>query len=164
MKYSEIRSSLKSGDILVWTHRGWDSLYDVTMQSIRLATQSEYVHVGIVWTYLGRVFVIESVAPYVRIVPLSNLLPCFVLTMPTTLSKQAEEEAMKLVGKGRYSKIEAVKSLFKLNNSANKWQCVEFVKYIWGKDGFTFETRDVPSDLVHEVHEKYSGVLTYIEE
>jgi hypothetical protein len=148
MKYQEHRNSIKTGDILAWSHKGWKTLYDIKLQIIRLFTESEYVHVGLAWVHAGRVFVIESVQPTVRIVPLSNFLPAYVIHMHQPLYKDALERAFELVGKGKYSSIEAIKAYFGKNKDSNAWQCAEFVQEILYTNGIDLNCMDTPSEVV----------------
>jgi len=60
MKYSEVRDTIKSGDLLAWSHRGWRTWYDIKIQAVRFFTQSEFSHVGVAWAVGGRVFVLEA--------------------------------------------------------------------------------------------------------
>src|ERR1035437_8655651 len=77
-------TKIKSGDLIAWTHKGWSPLYDIEMQIIRLATRSEYIHVGTAWIAQERVFVIEAVMPCVRIFPLSYLVPFYLVDRKST--------------------------------------------------------------------------------
>lgn len=163
MKYPIYRGEIQTGDLLVWSHRGWGTWYDLQVQAVRLFTRSEYCHVGVAWRCAGRVFVIEAVAPYVRIVPLSNLLPCYVFKMPKGISPAALERGLSLVGKAKYSKVEAILSYFGQNKDSDAWQCVEFVKDLYKFDGMEFTSKDTPSEFVLECQEKYSTQTTYIE-
>ena len=162
MKYIEYRSKIKSGDLLAWSHRGFSSWYDLKLQLIRYATRSEYVHVGIAWNFQGRVFVIEAVDPYVRIVPLGNLLPCYIVPLNLPWSKETENLAMSYVGKGEYSQVEAIKALFGKNKS-KYLQCVEFARILLESEGLTFDIKDLPTELVFAA-QKHSGCMYYLEE
>lgn len=46
-KYAESRDSIRTGDLLAWSHRGIKSFYDFKVWLVRLFTQSEYTHVGV---------------------------------------------------------------------------------------------------------------------
>lgn len=157
MKYKDIRPQIRSGDLLAWSHRGFKTWYDIKLQLIRLFTRSEYVHVGIAWVVQDRVFVIEAVNPYVRIVPLSNLLPCYMISMHTPWKGSTENLALKYVGLGKYSQLEAIKSTFGGNTTEELLQCVEFVRMIYKADGLEFDIKDIPSDLIFEA-QKVSGI------
>jgi hypothetical protein len=68
--YDQACLEIKSGDIIALTHNSWASWYDLQIQAVRIGTMSEYCHVGLIWEIGGRFFVIESVEPKVRLVPL----------------------------------------------------------------------------------------------
>lgn len=166
MKYSEFREQIRSGDLLAWSHRGWSSWYDIKVQAIRVFTQSEYCHVGMALVLGGRVWVIESVTPLVRLVPLSNLLPFYHINLHRFhLWQEDIEHALSYVGNDEYlySQIEAIKAFFETNDPENKkLECAEFVKMIWNRAGLVVPGRDVPSDLVRETL-GLGGKLTLLE-
>lgn len=161
MKYVDYRDSIKSGDLLAWSHRGWKSWYDIKVQMVRFFTQSEYSHVGTAWVYGGRIFVIESVSPYIRIVPLSNLLPCYLIKIYAPWKYETEKFALSLVGIGGYSQWEAVKAFFRKNDNPDKWECAEFVHELWKKDSLSLTPyKDTPSEVVLEAQS--IGTLIYL--
>lgn len=166
MRYVDHRDNIKSGDLLVWSHRGIRSFYDFKIWLIRLFTQSEYTHVGIAWVINGRVFVLESVTPVPRIVPLRNLLPCYVINTGINWTDQVERKALEYIGNahiGTYSQLEAVKAYLGLNSKQNNaLQCVEYAKTILSEAGLQFQGKDVPADMVLELQQK-GGTTTYIE-
>ena len=132
MKYADIRNSIKSGDTLAWTHRKLRSWYDFKVMLVRLFQMSEYSHVGIAIVLAGRVWVLESVTPHPRFVPLSNLLPCYLVT-DAALTDEQVERGLSYVGREDYdySQWEAVKAYFNKNDPTDKSiQCAEFVNMI----------------------------------
>jgi hypothetical protein len=156
MKYAEYRNSIKTGDILAWGKKSTAS------SIVRLFTGSEYSHVGMAYVYKGRVFVLEAVFPYIRFVPLSNLLPFYVLHMEQRLNLDAEDFAFSLVGRGTYSIPEAIKSYFGLNKLNNQWQCVEYVKEILKYNLTQINCQDTPSDLILAL-QKLGKRLVYVD-
>jgi len=97
---------------------------------VKYFTKSEYTHVAIAWVVGERVFIIEAVAPLVRLLPLSNDLPCY-LIQGDGLSEEQLVNALKLVGKGHYSMPECIKAYLEKNNrSDNKWECAEFTSFV----------------------------------
>lgn len=147
MKYDQFRLHIRSGDVFAWTHReGWfKSWHSFKVNLARLFQMSEYSHVGLAWNIAGRVFVLESVKPVVRIVPLSNLLPCYHLTGEGGMSDAQVRRALALVGKGKYSELEAAKAQFNANDINNEWwECAEFINYVLGK----MRAKATPSGLV----------------
>jgi len=132
MRYSDARSLIRSGDVLAWTHRGWATWYDWQVQAVRVFTRSEFCHVGLAYRHHGRLFVLESVTPFVRMVPVSNLLGpegLYWLRLNRQMSDIEEGFCFELVGKGRYSKLEAVKAALGAVRAGENdaWECAEYV-------------------------------------
>jgi hypothetical protein len=149
MKYDDVRDQIQTGDLLAWTHKGWKSWYDFKIQMVRMFTQSEYSHVGLAWVVAGRVFILESVVPKVRIYPLSKELPFYWMPMKKPLSKEAEEFAMAQVGEP-YSQIRAILAYFKLvkPNDQNKWECAEYAAKVLRENGIDLGDTYTPSAVV----------------
>jgi hypothetical protein len=146
MKYSEIRDTLQSGDILAWTHRFKWTWYDFKCYMVRLFTVSEYSHVGVCIVQDGRVWVLEAVTPTVRLVPLSDEVPCFVLK-GKGLTEEQKLRGMALVGKAKYSQWEAILAYFGKNDLNNdRWECAELVDYV-----LDLNLEATPASLVDEL-------------
>ncbi len=151
MLYSEIRPKIRSGDLLAWSHVGWDSWHDVKIQAVRAFTQSEYSHVATAWVIGDRVFVIEAVQPLVRIFPLSSLLEdgCYWVPMGAPWLPQTEALALSKVGE-RYSQREAVQAFFELPTENSLWQCAELTRRIAASDGIDLGNRAVPTAIMKQ--------------
>jgi hypothetical protein len=153
MQYNDIRGKIRPGDLLAFSHEGWKSWSDVQSQIVRIATRSEYTHVGIAWPVAGRVMILEAVVPRIRIFPVSNLLPFYWLPLSSTWDEQVEEYALGRVGE-EYSKWEAIKGYYGWTNDGNrKWQCAEYARVILSKAGIPLDCKDTPTALVKEVME-----------
>lgn len=131
MKYVDARPLIKSGDIIALTHRRWSSWYDLQIQIVRIFTQSEYCHVGLVWELQDRLFVIEAVTPYVRIAELSAFARAgfYHIAVGTPINEKELAYAMDQVGKMRYSKWQAILGFLRLLKGGKDklGQCAEFV-------------------------------------
>jgi hypothetical protein len=145
MKYELMRNQIKSGDVLLWTHRSWKTWYDIKVMLVRLFQMSAYSHVGIAVVLAGRVWVLEAVTPKVRMVPLSNLLPCYHMTNPIGTTEEDLELGILLVGKEEieYSQAEAIRGYFGRNDPENNQiECGELVCMI-----LRLPCHAVPSDI-----------------
>lgn len=156
MRYEAIRPDIKSGDVLAWSHKKWNSFYDLQVQAVRFFTQSEYCHVGVAWVTSGRVYVIEAVSPFVRIFPLSKLLPFYYIRTSDYWTPEIEEFANSKIGES-YSKKQAIMAfLNKLKNGDDaNWECAELVVKILS-DGniLDINTQSTPSNVVLELQKK----------
>ena len=158
MNYDQIRQQIRSGDILAWTHKGWKSFYDAQVQLVRMATRSEYSHIGIAWVVAGRVFVIEAVVPQVRIYPLSKEVPFYWIPCGKNYwNDEVEEYTLNKVG-DEYSKLQAIMAFFNKIRTAedNMWQCSELVNkvLIVGQLLKTDEALSTPTAIVEKLLEK----------
>jgi hypothetical protein len=152
LSYLTHRPSIRSGDLLAWTHRGLHSYYDLEVQLVRVFTRSEYSHVGLAWDIGRRVLVLEAVRPLIRIYPLSLLLPSYWLERAWDWTEGDVEFALSKVGQ-RYSKWEAVKSFFGHVTPGldARWQCAEYAAAVLAREGLRAEP--TPSDLVRAAQE-----------
>lgn len=115
MDYITARGQIQSGDVIALSHEQWGSWYDLQIQAVRMFTESEYSHIALAWVFGGRVFLIESVNPFVRIMPLSNLADKGFYHIPIGVepTETELEFLMSQVGVAPYSKIEAILAYFK---------------------------------------------------
>lgn len=160
--YKDIRPTIRSGDLIAWSNRKFQSFHDLTMQCIRVVTRSEYVHIGTAWVINNRVFVIEATVPKVRIFPLSKLLPFFLVTTNASWKDETEEFALAQVG-DLYSILQAMQSIINKPNLDNNWQCAELAHAILNKDGIDLGDIYTPSQLVYKALENGGSLILITE-
>jgi hypothetical protein len=163
MKYSEIRDTIKTGDVLAWSEGDWKTWHGFQLNIVRAFTRSTYNHVGVAYVVSGRVFVVEAVVPLVRIFPLSKVLPCYLMHIPFESTPEMEERMMELVGKP-YSKWEAIRSLFtKATDSESVWECSKLVNSVLGKVDDRFnQINDTPAETVRLLTEELGQRIQFI--
>lgn len=151
--YENQRAKIKSGDVVAFSSNEW-SFKTIASQIIRVATRSEYNHVGLVLKISGRLMLVEAVVPYVQMVPLSDYTEegFYVLHLKTPPSKAETEFAMSLVGKQKYSVWQAVKAFFKRLKIGEDefWQCAETVIVARRLSGVNLGDVATPSRIVKE--------------
>lgn len=157
-KYSEVRPTIRSGDLLIWSTREVKSITDFLMQIVRVFTKSEYDHVGVAWVIGERVFVIEAVIPVVRIFPLSSLLPFYYISTNSVWSEETEKFALEQIGQ-KYSISQAIESFFNKPNLDDTWHCAELVHAIYNKEGIDLGEVYTPSALVLKAMETFDGMI-----
>jgi hypothetical protein len=162
MKYSDIRTNIKSGDLLAFSHAGWKSWHDIKVQAVRIFTKSEYSHVGIAWVTGGRVFCLEAVVPLVRIFPLSKLGDFYHVPMEINWTPDIEEYAMSIIGE-KYSQIQAIESFLDLDIDDNLWECARYVQAVYEKAGIDISVSATPSNLVKFVQQELDKPVYLIE-
>jgi len=154
VQYTSVRPNIKSGDLLAWSHHGWDSWHNLKVQAVRMATRSEYSHVAMAWITGGRVMVLEAVMPRVRIFPLSLLLPCHWYPLGLEWTKETEDAALECVGEP-YSQKQAIAAFFGhlVLGGDRAWQCAE---YVIQRNGAGFQCQAVPAAIVLTAQERGS--------
>lgn len=153
MNYADARQQMKSGDLIALSHYDWASFNDWKVQAVRLGTQSEYSHISMAWVIGGRVFIIESVQPDIRLMPLSNMFGAhgiYWIPLQAPMSDQELEFALSKVGNGKYSVWQAIMAqLRKLKIGAdNLWECAEFVIAARRFSGVDLGDKATPSAVV----------------
>jgi len=159
MKYQDVRGKIKTGDVIAWSYS--DTVID---SIIKWATKSKYNHVGVAYVVGGRVFVVEAVIPYVRIFPLSRMLPFYHLEMPYETTENTECTLLNYVGKP-YSIFEAVKSLFSTHtNSSTGTECSKLVNDVLVEfDQKFYYINDTPVATVNLCEQLSGKPAVYVE-
>lgn len=162
MKYIDMRDRIQSGDVIALSHYAWGSFYDLQVQAVRVGTESEYSHVGLAWVIAGRVFVLESVVPFVRLVPLSAMAErgFYWMPMDVPMSEMELEFALSKVALGRYSKWQAILAQFrKLKIGVDDlWECAEFLIAARRLSGVDLGDKATPSAVVRAAQDRGSAV------
>lgn len=157
MNYADARPDIKSGDWLFWSHRRLRSWYDLKVMCVRMATMSKYCHIGTAYVMGGRVWVLESVTPHPRLVPLSNLLPCDWAPMQAPWQPETEAFALSLIGNEAevYSEWEAVKGFLGrvAPGKDHRWMCAEFAWLLAQKDNIDAGSDITPSGMADRAME-----------
>ncbi len=167
MIYAQHRKKIRSGDLLAWSHRdGWfSSWHSFKINLVRLFTRSAYSHVGVALSIGGRLWVVESVTPLVRLVPLSSTAPFHHVTMPgLRWESEATEFALSFVGNPqyRYSEVEGIKARLGLNDINDAaLQCSEFVQILYARAGVYLPGQATPAGVVCAALER-GGVISFV--
>lgn len=157
MKYTTIRDQVQSGDLVALSHSAWASWRDLQIQAVRFGTESEYSHVGMTLVYGGRVWLLESVQPVVRMVPLSNMVAggFFWIPMQAPVCEAELEFALAEVGTGEYSRWQAVLAVLRQLRIGvdHIWQCAEYVIACRRQSGVDLGDEATPSAVVRAAQE-----------
>lgn len=150
MDYQFIRSQIKSGDVLAFSHFGWDNWRAVIGSLIKFVTRSEYTHMGTALVMADRVFVIEAMIGGVRIFPLSRKGDFTWISMDAPWKPETEIAAMSVIG-DPYSVLDAIKSVFKQPTLDHGWECAEIAQYLAQMDGFKVPSTPTPAHVVKDL-------------
>jgi hypothetical protein len=168
MKYSEFKEVCQSGDIVAVSHQEWKTISDIESQVVRMATESEYSHVCVVWKDKnGEPHVIEAVVPQVTVSPLSKYLVngfYHIATCDKPMSKEEEAYGMSKVGQ-KYSKLEAIAGYFDLLPVGGDefWMCAELTIAMRNLSGLNLGPHATPAAVVQKaLNTGYT--LTFVKE
>ncbi len=148
--------NIKSGDLIAWTSN--KGFYN---KLIRLATLSEYTHVGIAIIENGKLYVVEATRPVVRKVELSNRSPFYHIPMGVVVDTKLTSILNQFIGK-KYSMLQAMLSVFNIYINDDKWYCTELCYEFYLKAGIEFDKRLTPTKFVKQAI-SYGNVINNIE-
>lgn len=161
MRYTDIRSSIRSGDLLAFSHKSWCTWKSIKSQIVRFFTRSNYSHVATAWVVGERVFVIEAVIPEVRIYPLSKSGDFYWIPMGAEWTDEVEETALSYVG-AKYSQWAAIKAYFKDLGKGNLQECASVAIAIADAAGIDLGHVQTPDAVVLSA-QLMGKSMTYIE-
>jgi hypothetical protein len=169
MKYGDLRSTIKSGDVIAWSEKGsWkfgEIIKSIELNIVRMFTESEYNHIGVVYVVGGRVLIVEAVVPAVQISQLSDRTPFYYIRTPDGWwTSNTEKTLLARVGMP-YSKLEAIRAFFTKDTQGNyTWECAKLVnKTLMEFDPGFEQLHDTPTATVKYLLDKHSLPLVYIE-
>ena len=161
-EYKQVRSTIKTGDILAWSHGSWSSWYSAQLNLVRIFTRSEFNHVGVAWVKDGRVYVVEAVVPNIVANPLSDYLPCY--HVPINIGNITDEIMLEKIG-GKYSKWEAIRGFLnkQMLEENNKWQCSKHVQWVHKHVNPDWkQVQSTPSAVVKFALEELGSELSFL--
>lgn len=151
MKYEDYRSKIQTGDII-----GFSRSKPVAA-IIKFFTKSIYSHVGTAFVAYDRVYVIEAVQPYIRIYPLSRLLPFYHCSINKELNQNALDFLHSTVG-DRYSIKDCIRAYLAETTTDNRWQCAEHVRYAQRLNGQIVNSKATPGAIMNWA-DKFNGTM-----
>jgi hypothetical protein len=149
MLYKDIRPTIKSGDLLAFSHKPWNSWKDFKSQMVRVFTRSEYSHVALAWVVGNRIMCLEAVVPEVRIFPLSKLGDFYHISMNAEWKPETEEQALSWVGSA-YSQLKAMRAYFHPLAKGDVSECAAYVLNVLATEGINLGVSAVPDKVVLE--------------
>jgi hypothetical protein len=153
MKYSDVRAKISSGDLLAWSHneiRLPTLIHDLQVKAVRLAGLTEFTHVGLALPFGGRVWLLESVEPLVRMVPLSNVIGdgFYWLPLNKAMSDAELEWALSKVATAEYSKWEGIRAQLGISPASEDMECAKYAAMSRILSGVDIGNRYTPSAVV----------------
>lgn len=161
--YSEVRDTIETGDLLIWKTNKIGSLIDLILYLYQKLLKAEYTHVGVAVVLGGRVMLVEATPPVVRLYPLSLLDDFYLLKTNVKYKNKHLDILFENLGK-KYSLLDLIKSLFKLNNSNQHYYCSELASKFYNEIGLIAneDAGLTPDSIVKAVKEATSNDITFV--
>ena len=166
--YSQVRDSITAGDFMFLHDEPEYTLYGAQIAAVQAFT-GPFAHVALIDKFGGRVWVEESVVPYVRLSPLSNVVPkgFFLLRLGIEMSEAERDIALKYVSLGEYSKPGAVAAgLNWINENSGddddgRWWCAKFSSIV-RRGVVDCGPAYVPTAMADYMTKRYGKKLIYV--
>lgn len=138
--YSEYRSQINQGDLLVWAN---SSL-------IQVVTRSKYTHTATALKLGTRIYAFEASLGGVRFYPMSNKKDFYHVPMGIDWKDEYTDYCEARIGEP-YSIFSAAMSILIKPKVNSKWQCSELTKHIYQRIGFELNGDTTPDGLVQDI-------------
>lgn len=171
MKYEDARPLFQDGDAVILPHNKFRSFYDFKIWLIKFFDTTPYTHVAMIKKFGDRLWVVESVRPFVRIGTLSSMLDqggFWWINLNHPATEAETEDVLADVNVQQYSQIRAVLGklgFIKKNKigTARFVSCAEWFMSERAISGMEFNCDPTPSALVHYLADVRDFPMRYIE-
>lgn len=168
---SKYRSSIKPGDIIVWSKPPYATFLGMIFTAIvRFFTTSNYYHVGIIIQSDDSDLVeVGAIPPAVSTRSIANAGLFFHIPMGMNFTKDDEEWLRSHIGQ-KYSYWQAVKAWFGFFDADTQWICTEFVSaflaYKYGKDftSWAYGSHEDNDDIHGDIASPLATPSNFVEE
>lgn len=161
MDCCEIRPWVKSGDILVWLNTAKHG--DKIGSLVRLATLSDYVHVGIALVQDNEIKVAEANLPSVRIKDVTSFDDVYYIRTPIKHDSIGEEFIRSTQGL-KYSIKNCIMAVIgTVSRSEDEYQCAEYVLEYCKLYGYDLGKAFTPSKIVHASMDLFDSPMFKLE-
>lgn len=167
MLYSEVRTKIKTGDMLLYrNHPGGGLRAKIERWFVEHGTASPYVHVGVAWVDHDRVFIMDITTKGCAPRPLSKTGEFDWAPAPAELSESALVEAFDYWGELQYSRWQAILGEFGLLaiGKDRYAQCAEYALMIWRASNMMPTTVATPSACADGALTHWKSAILHIEQ
>lgn len=163
--YSEIRETIKTGDLVSWKAGKIKSFFGLVLYLYQKILKPKSVHVGIVLNLGGRLLVVEARPPAVRVFPLSCMDDFYLVRTNIPYEQNNIDFLLRAIGVP-YGVLDLILGILNLDNSHSQVYCSELcdiyykeIKYLPEDNEFTGGT---PDQLLEAVIEKSGSKPIYV--
>lgn len=168
VRYSEIRDTLKTGDLVSWKAGKVNSFFTAILKIYQKILKPKSVHVGIVFVVGGRTFVVEARPPVVRIYPLSRMEDFYLIRTNIPDDKANVDFLLQEVGV-EYGILDLIRGLLFADGKNNKKLYCSELASIYYEDIGTLDVNKfpeawrTPDNLIEAVCDATGSSPIYVE-
>lgn len=168
VRYSEIRDTLKTGDLVSWKAGKVDSFFTAILKIYQKILKPKSVHVGIVFVVGGRTFIVEARPPVVRIYPLSRMEDFYLIRTNIPDDKANVDFLLQEVGV-EYGILDLIRGLLFADGKNNKELYCSELASIYYEDIGTLDVNKfpeawrTPDNLIEAVCDATGSSPIYVE-
>lgn len=145
-------AAIQSGDLLAWSRDPYSTMSNITLQTIRFLTRSEFGHVGIAWRchdgLEDELFVIEATMPRIRVSRVTTDRPFMCVPMNLNWNDNNKRFLVSKLG-FPYGMLDAVRAFLGVRvENDMKWQCAELAHAFFEASGVVLKPEFTPGKLV----------------
>lgn len=132
--YSQYRSKIKSGDLLLWNIQKVSSWVDFLLILTQKTLKVDYSHFGIAVELNDRLFCLEATMPYVRLIPLSLKDDFSVLSTNVNFTNEHASYLFSKIGM-KYNVFDLFNYIANIKNDTNSYYCTKLAGDYYYKIG-----------------------------
>lgn len=154
--YSEIRSKIKTGDLIATDEAPIDSFFGLVLSLYQKILGAKYTHVGVAVRMGGRVFVVEATPPEVRLVPISMFGDFKLIQTEMKDNENAQLEFLFASLGKKYSIFDMLKGTLGITGDNSDYYCSELAGDFYNSFGYITDRKagHSPDSIVEAVLEK----------
>jgi hypothetical protein len=153
--YSTYRKNIKNGDLLLWNIDKVEEPVDYLLKLTQFVLRVKYSHVGIAINLYDRLFCLEAVRPYVRLIPLSKKSNFAVIHTNINWKESYYDVLFKYIGYP-YNVFDVIRYVINIKNTQNSFYCTKLVADYYNSIGFVVgeNAGATPKTLIDAVQAK----------
>lgn len=124
--YSIYRDKIEDGDLLLWNINKIEVTSDIFLMLVQKTLNIEYSHAGVALRLNGRLFCLEAVNPYVRLIPLSMKDDFGIIHTNMNFTKNHAHYLFSKIGYP-YNIIDVMKYALNIKTDTNSYYCTKLV-------------------------------------
>lgn len=166
--YSQVRDSIRSGDLLAWRITRMTSIFDFFLILYQKLFRAKFSHLALAVWVGNRLFAVEATPDKVRMIPLSMLDNFYLIPADVPSRKEYFEMIARHLGKP-YGLLDLLKVILGFRGSDTSLYCSELALHYYNEVGYFSVDIDefddhipTPDDVVERVLAQAKSTITFV--